>query len=340
MSDKRKENAENFFKKANLIFNNKFDYSLFNYINAKTKSTIICPIHGKFEQTPEKHVAPKSKGCPKCWDSVRGKTRSKKVSDEVLEKNKKKFLLKAEEKYKSKYKYDLSNYEGTKVNKIKIECPIHGWFESFPVVHLLKKSTGCNKCGRESAQKKMTHSYDELVVQLKKIHKNKYKYPSRNIEKYKNKKSIIEVECPEHGIFLKKAQKHIAGQGCFQCKIEELIEKNILTGGFCENLFNEKPELKNKKCCLYYLKINDGQFYKIGLTTCKVEDRIRAIKSKAKSFGEYLKIEKIKEKKMSLYECYSLEQIILKKNKKNRVYKKWSTEIFKNDIFNDIKKYF
>ena len=43
---------------------NKYDYSKVNYINSKTPVTIICPIHGEFQQIPYQHL--KGCGCPIC----------------------------------------------------------------------------------------------------------------------------------------------------------------------------------------------------------------------------------------------------------------------------------
>ena len=43
----------------------KYDYSKVEYINAKTKVCIICPIHGEFWQTPYQHLNLKQ-GCSKC----------------------------------------------------------------------------------------------------------------------------------------------------------------------------------------------------------------------------------------------------------------------------------
>jgi len=57
----------NFVEKANKIHNNKYDYSLVEYINSKSKIKIICPIHGVFEQTPAKHLM--GRGCQKCGGS-------------------------------------------------------------------------------------------------------------------------------------------------------------------------------------------------------------------------------------------------------------------------------
>ncbi len=56
--------TEQFIKEANIIHNNKYNYSKVNYINAHTKVCIICPIHGEFWQTPSNHL--KGRKCPKC----------------------------------------------------------------------------------------------------------------------------------------------------------------------------------------------------------------------------------------------------------------------------------
>jgi len=49
-------NTKKFIKKAKEIHGKKYDYSLVNYINAKTKIKIICTNHGEFEQTPNSHL--------------------------------------------------------------------------------------------------------------------------------------------------------------------------------------------------------------------------------------------------------------------------------------------
>lgn len=51
----------------------KYDYSKVKYINKKTKVTIICPLHGEFEQTPDSHVNSKN-GCPLCSKSHKNLT--------------------------------------------------------------------------------------------------------------------------------------------------------------------------------------------------------------------------------------------------------------------------
>ncbi len=49
--------SEGFIIKAKEVHGDKYDYSLVEYINNKTKVKIICPIHGEFEQTPTSHIS-------------------------------------------------------------------------------------------------------------------------------------------------------------------------------------------------------------------------------------------------------------------------------------------
>ena len=58
---------QNFIIKANLIHNNKYDYSKSKYINNRTKLEIICPVHGSFWQEPCNHI--KGHGCPYCTNN-------------------------------------------------------------------------------------------------------------------------------------------------------------------------------------------------------------------------------------------------------------------------------
>lgn len=57
---------EKFLNKSNILHNNKYDYSLIDYKKSCEKVEIICPIHGKFLQTPNNHSHINPRGCPKC----------------------------------------------------------------------------------------------------------------------------------------------------------------------------------------------------------------------------------------------------------------------------------
>ena len=56
--------TEEWIKKAQIIHENKYDYSKVHYIDAHTKVCIICPTHGEFWQTPNNHL--NGCGCPNC----------------------------------------------------------------------------------------------------------------------------------------------------------------------------------------------------------------------------------------------------------------------------------
>ena len=56
--------TEEFIQKAVIVHGDRYDYSLVNYVNAKTKIKIICQKHKEFKQVPNSHL--KGHGCPSC----------------------------------------------------------------------------------------------------------------------------------------------------------------------------------------------------------------------------------------------------------------------------------
>jgi hypothetical protein len=64
----RVETKEDFIKKAKKVHKNKYDYSKVNYINSEVLVTIICPLHGEFNQRTCSHLS--GCGCPKCCHTI------------------------------------------------------------------------------------------------------------------------------------------------------------------------------------------------------------------------------------------------------------------------------
>lgn len=60
---KRKVSVDQFIQKAREVHGDKYDYSKANYVDGRTKVTIICPVHGEFQQIPQAHL--KGHGSPK-----------------------------------------------------------------------------------------------------------------------------------------------------------------------------------------------------------------------------------------------------------------------------------
>lgn len=63
--------TNDFIEKAIKIHGDKYDYSLVKYVNNVTKVSIICPIHGVFEQKPHNHK--RGSECKKCGNIKTGK---------------------------------------------------------------------------------------------------------------------------------------------------------------------------------------------------------------------------------------------------------------------------
>lgn len=87
---KRQKTLDSIFDRANNIHNNFYDYSKFNYKNINIPSTIICPKHGEFEKSMQKHVY-RSQGCPLCAKETNTYKGEEKIK-EILNKNNIKFI--------------------------------------------------------------------------------------------------------------------------------------------------------------------------------------------------------------------------------------------------------
>jgi hypothetical protein len=131
---------EKFIEKSNIVHENFYDYSKFTYKNSSTKSTIICPEHGEFEQTPNVHL--RGSGCLKCGYEKNG------VRLELND-----FFDKCKEVHNNKYRYDETVYTTTR-DIIKIFCPKHGEFTQTASSHLYGKC-GCSRCKESKGENKI-----------------------------------------------------------------------------------------------------------------------------------------------------------------------------------------
>jgi very-short-patch-repair endonuclease len=194
-------NIDYFIKKANLIHDNKYDYSVVNFINTRTKIKIICPKHKEFEQTPGNHL--QGRGCMEC-------NKHKKLSTI-------KFIEKSNIIHNNKYDYSKVNYINSKT-KIKIICEKHGEFLTTPRTHL--SGSICKLCFFE----KLTSNTNEFINQSNIIHNNKYNY---SLVKYESAHKKIKIICPKHNIFEQTPNSHLKGNGCPRCN-DSKGEKEII----------------------------------------------------------------------------------------------------------------
>jgi Zn finger protein HypA/HybF involved in hydrogenase expression len=142
---KNKLMTNEFIEKAKLIHDNKYDYSIVDYINNSTHIKIICDIHGVFKQTSDSHL--RGSGCPKCAN--------KNVTTNE-------FIIKAKLIHVKKYDYSLVNYINN-ISKVKIICYTHGIFEQTPNSHL--NGEGCPTCKSSKGELLIKKYLDEHNVE-------------------------------------------------------------------------------------------------------------------------------------------------------------------------------
>ena len=123
----KKLTTEQFIEKAKQIHGNKYDYSLVDYINSKTKVKIKCNNCGNiFEQIPDVHTNSRH-GCTFCSPTSKLNTEQ--------------FVEKARIIHGDDYDYSLVEYKNSNT-KIKIKCNnCKKIFEQRPYDHL--KGCGC-----------------------------------------------------------------------------------------------------------------------------------------------------------------------------------------------------
>lgn len=197
-----------FIKRAKEIHGERYDYSLVDYVNAKTKIKIICPAHGIFEQIPYNHLS--GKGCMECGHIENGRNRSITFD---------KFLEKARDVHGDKYDYSKSKVENYKI-KIEIICKIHGSFFQTPNNHLSGK--GCKECGMMSTlnhiYENCSSSTEDFIQKSKELHSDTYDYSK---VEYVNNHTQVKIICMEHGEFLQLPHNHLVGKGCKECGIQK-----------------------------------------------------------------------------------------------------------------------
>ena len=223
----KKKTKEEFINDAQNVHGNKYDYSLVEYKNNRTKVKIICPEHGVFEVTPGNHISQKC-GCTKC---------SNKFNPAYY------FKINAKKIHNNKYDYSLVNYINSKT-KIKIICPIHGFFKQLPNAHL--SGQGCPKCKNTKPIKKLK----DYLCSFIKIHKNFYDY-SKTIIIGAEQKCI--VTCPIHGDFKITPANHKFGKGCPKCALGYQTskgEKEVLE--YIKTIYKDLIIENNKKIILPY----------------------------------------------------------------------------------------
>jgi len=213
-------NTNEFIEKAKKVHGDKYDYSKVEYKRSNQDVCIICPIHGEFWQTPNKHLG--GEGCKECGKITTANKRCLKTED---------FIAKATKVHNMKYIYNKTDLNSRdEKGRIIITCPIHGDFWQTPHNHLCGK--GCKECGIKERSNKKKLSQETIISRFIKKYGDKYDY-SKVV--YKKMHSDVIITCPKHGDFTCTPANHLGSKGCPKCKMSHaecnvekaLIDNNI-----------------------------------------------------------------------------------------------------------------
>lgn len=269
----KKLTTEEFIEKSKLIWGDRFDYSLVEYINNNSKVKIICPINGVFEQQPKRHLE------------------GRESKNKRLE-NKQNFIEKSNKKFNFKFDYSLVEYENND-DKVIIICPIHGKFEQKTTNHLNSKC-GCGDCYKDICNtkkvlKEETTKEEKVKIKINRkelffkrcfeIHGDKYDYSL--VTKYVNSQTKVDVICKKHGVFETTPDRHTNNKnGCPECKrlgLKKFIEKsnikhiNKYDYSLVTDYFNnkQKVDIICKEHGIFNQRVSDHMIRGTGCPECK-----------------------------------------------------------------------
>ena len=249
-SIKNKSSTTIFIENAIAIHGTTYDYSKSDYANCNKKLVVICKKHGEFKITPTHHL--RKIGCAKC--GTERSADSHRLSQEQ-------FISQANIIHEYKYDYSKVNYIDNRT-KVIIICSEHGDFIQIPNIHL--RGSGCDRCGHISIGLRSRLTFDKFIEKANIIHKHKYDY-SKVI--YVTSNTIIEIICPEHGLFQQKAAGHLQGYGCTSCGYRDVSITNRNTRDDIIEKFRQIHGDRYDYSNVEYITIHDAVIIK-----CKEHD--------------------------------------------------------------------
>ena len=131
---------EEFIRRSRSVHANKFDYSEVNYKNTTSKVIIICPHHGKFEQSPHGHLL--GDGCSEC-------SKKKQYTTETA-------ARKVEQVHGGNIKF-IDEFNVKTTNKYKFLCKCGNIWNS--MLDSIIRGSGCPACAKTGFNKYSEKSY-------------------------------------------------------------------------------------------------------------------------------------------------------------------------------------
>lgn len=141
------------------------------------------------------------------------------------------FIEKARRVHGDAYGYQHTHYINAR-SKITIYCSKHGPFEQTANNHL--NGQGCPECARQhkiARIRSMALTTDEFIGRANVVHQHMYDYTNTA---YVSSNKPIVITCPTHGDFvIRRAEKHLTGQGCPTCSRRGSLAEEIIKTWLC-----------------------------------------------------------------------------------------------------------
>ena len=204
----RKKTVDEVLADFRAVHGEYYDYTGVVYVNADTKITVGCPVHGAFTITPAHHR--NGVRCRRCFSAFR--TMSKDV-----------FVSRAQQQFGDRYDYAAFEVLPPAGEKVRIACRTHAtvfWQE--PRSHL-DGHTGCPACQvnkltgpREARGRlKSAEALKQAFIDRAQVrHGHVYDYTEFTYVAMSSKGKIL---CPHHGPFLQTPGNHLRGSQCPAC---------------------------------------------------------------------------------------------------------------------------
>lgn len=180
----------------------RYDYSEVVYRLDGVPVTIICKVHGRFEQRPDLHW--KGTNCPRCAWLERDRGRIERAAAA--------FERRARSAHGERYDYSEARFTGAR-EKLRIVCRSHGPFEQTASAHI--RGAGCPRCANEAIGKEKSRECREAFIErAQMVHGDRYDY---DLAEYATVHAPVLIGCSIHGLFRQSPASHLRGTGCPHC---------------------------------------------------------------------------------------------------------------------------
>lgn len=242
---------EEFIDRARKIHGDLYNYDEVDYKGIFVKVTIKCKNGHTFSQPPTGHL--KGNGCRKCY------TNTIRVSEDY-------FIKRSKDLYGDSFNYDNLNFVDINT-PITLTCKNGHTITQLPQSHL--RNGVCRECNG-----KLPYDRESFIKKSKEIHgEDTFDYSD---VKFLNIKTGIWLTCRNGHKFKQFPFNHLRGMGCKKCS------DKLRTFKPTEEFFIGKPTI------LYYIKFEENNVYKIGITTRSTKTRFNGETQPYKIIKEWL----------------------------------------------------